>query len=377
MLLRVSEPAIGRPSWAEIDLAALGRNLAWLRDRSPGRRAIAVVKADAYGHGAIPCAQTLVAEGAEMLAVATVSEALELREGGLTVPILLLEGIHAAEEAIVALQSDLIPAVGRLDALEPLELAAREEGRRFPVHLKFDTGMGRLGLAWEQAGPVLDRVCASPGLQIEGLMSHHAEADDPDSPIPGLQRRRFAGLVGAARARGLRPEWVHLDNSPGVVHGPTEGTTAIRPGLLLYGADPTREGSARLEPVMTLVSRPIHAKDVPVGTRVGYGGKHVTSTPTRILTLPLGYADGLPRNAGGRISVGLRGARVPVVGRVSMDLITVDAGPDSDAGLDDELLLFGRRDGFEIRVEDQAEALGTIAYELLSRLAPRVPRVFR
>jgi alanine racemase len=377
MIPGVSEPAVGRPSWAEIDLGALGRNLAWLRGRSPGRRVIAVVKADAYGHGAIPCARALVAEGAEMLAVATVSEALELREGGLTVPILLLEGLHAPDEAAVALGSDLVPVVGRLDAIEPLELAARATGRRFPVHLKFDTGMARLGLAWEQAGPVLDRVCASSGLQIDGLMSHHAEADDPDSSIPGLQRRRFAGLVAAARARGLRPEWVHLDNSPGVIHGPTEGTTAIRPGMALYGADPTLEGAADLEPVMTLLSRPIHAKDVPVGTRIGYGGTHVTSERTRILTLPIGYADGLPRSAGGRIQVGLRGVRVPVVGRISMDLTTVDAGPDSDAGLDDEVLLFGRRDGLEIRVEEQAAALDTIAYEITSRLAPRVPRVFR
>ena len=175
----MGEPAIGRPSWAEIDLGALGRNLAWLRERSPGRRAIAVVKADAYGHGAIPCARTLEEQGAEMLAVATVSEALELREGGLTAPILLLEGLHAADEAAVALQSDLIPVVGRLDAIEPLELAARAAGCRFPVHLKFDTGMARLGLAWEQAGPVFDRVCASSGLRIEGLIVGDGQVNGP------------------------------------------------------------------------------------------------------------------------------------------------------------------------------------------------------
>ncbi len=365
---------MGRPTWAEVDLGALRRNFAWLRDRSPGRRAICVVKANGYGHGAVNVARALVESGSEMLGVATVEEARELRGAGIGVPILLLQGLHDPEDAAEALGANFLPAVGRIDQFEPLEAAARAAGRPFPVHLKFDTGMHRLGIDWHDAGAVFDRVSGNPRLEVCGLMSHLAEADDAGSAQLAAQRERFSGLVVAGRARGVSPEWLHLDNSPGVAHGPSPATTAIRPGLALYGADPTLEGGAPLEPVMTLLTRAIHAADLPLGARVGYGGSWAAPWATRVLTLPIGYADGLPRAAGDAFSVGLAGQRVPLVGQVSMDLCCVDSGPGS-GGVGDEVLVFGRRAGLEIRVEELARATGTLAYEILARIGPRVPRL--
>ncbi len=366
----------GRPTWAEVDLGALRRNLAVLRDRSPGRRAICVVKADGYGHGLAPIARALVESGSEMLAVATVDEARGLRAAGIEVPVLLLEGLHAPGDAEEALAQHFVPAVGRIDQLEPLEAAGRQANRTFPLHLKFDTGMHRLGFDWREASDVIGRVSGSSRLDVQGLMSHLACADDETSAELALQRERFQTLVADARGLGLSPEWLHLDNSAGVLHGPSPATTAIRPGLALYGADPTLERGAALDPVMTLLTRAIHAIDLQAGARVGYGATWSAPWATRVLTLPIGYADGLPRAAGDAFSFALQGQRTPLVGRVSMDLCSVDVGPGTTAGPGDEVLVFGRRSGTEIRVEELAAATGTLAYERLVRIGARVPRIY-
>jgi len=365
-----------RRSWAEVDLGALQRNLRWLRDRAPGRRAIAVVKANAYGHGATRVAQSLLAAGAEMLAVATAAEAAELRAQRIESPLLILEGLDAPEGADRIVAERLTPVVARLDQLAPLEAAADRSGRVLPVHLKFDTGMHRLGFDWQRAGELLERVAASAALRIDGLMSHLACADELDSAQTARQRERFAAVLAVARERGVEPPWIHIDNSAGVIHGPTAATTAIRPGLALYGADPTLERATRLEPAMALRTRVVGAVDLPAGSHVGYGGAFVTTRKTRVLTLPLGYADGLPRAAGGHAELGLAGRRVPVVGRVSMDLSAVDAGDASETAVGDEVLVFGRSNGFELRVEDLAQACGTLAYEIFVRIGPRVPRLY-
>jgi alanine racemase len=209
-------------------------------------------------------------------------------------------------------------------------------------------------------------------------MTHLADADDLASAEPARQRTRFAELVATLRERGFRPDWLHVDNSGGILRGATAGTTALRPGIALYGVDPTQQSSLGLEPVMTLRTRVIHAKDVPAGTRIGYGGTFCAAGPTRILTVPAGYADGLPRAEGNRFAVGLCGAgRVPLVGRVSMDSATLDAGPDSAADVGDEVVLFGRVDGLRVPVEELAAAVDTVAYEILVRVGPRVPRTER
>ena len=375
-MMAVGAGVAGRPTWAEIDLGALHSNLGWVRRHAGERRVLAVVKADAYGHGAVTVSRALVAAGCEALAVATVEEARSLRGAGLEVPLLLLQGLHAPEEADEALRLDLVPAVGRLDALDPLEAAAERAGRCFALQLKVDTGMARLGLALDEVSPALERLTKSDRLELVGLMSHLADADDLASGTPSGQRARFSALLAQVRAAGFAPAWIHLDNSAGLAHGPTPETTAVRVGLLLYGADPTLEGGFGLDPVMNLYTRVLHAKNVPKGTRVGYGGCFEASEPTRILTLPIGYADGLPRAAGGRFAVGVRGRRVPLVGRVSMDLAAVDAGPDCDVEVGEEILVFGRRKELVIPVEELASAVGTIPYEILVGVGPRVPRIY-
>ncbi len=377
MLPRMGLRVDGRPTWAEIDLDALRRNLAWVRERSGERRIIAVVKADGYGHGALEVSRALLDAGCEALAVATLEEARELRAGGARAPILLLEGIHRASDADAVLALEATPALGQLAAFEPLEAAARRAGRPCLVHLKFDTGMGRLGFPSEAADAVFERLAGSGHLVCDGLMSHLADADDPQARTVVRQRERFAALVARAHAAGLRPPWIHLDNSAGITHGPTPGTSAVRVGLVLYGPDPSLEGGVAREPVMTLCTRVMQVKDVPRGTRIGYGGRYTTLCNTRILTLPIGYADGLPRAAGGCFSVGAHGRRLPLVGRVSMDLATVDGGPGCDVEVGEEILIFGRKREIEIRVEELAQAVGTIAYEILVGISRRVPRIRR
>jgi len=378
MLSAVAQRAGLRPLWADIDLGAVRHNLARLRARAPGRRVIAVVKGGAYGHGAVRVARTLAAAGCEAFGVAMLDEALELRAAGLALPILLLQGLHDPAEADTALEARLWPAVSRPSALEPLAAAARRAGRRFPLHLKIDTGMGRLGMQPGELAGVLDRLKAAPELELSGVMTHLADAEDLASPEPARQRARFTELVNTVRERGFRPDWLHVDNSGGILRGPTPGTTAVRPGISLYGIDPTQQSGLGLEPVMTLRTRVIHAKDVPAGTRIGYGGTFCAPGPTRILTVPVGYADGLPRAASNRFSVGLASSgRLRLVGRVSMDTATLDAGPDSNADVGDEVVIFGRAGTLLVPVEELATAADTVAYEILSRIGPRVPRVER
>ena len=367
---------------ARIDLGALRRNLGWVRERSAGRRVIGVVKADAYGHGAVMVARSLIAARCEALAVATTSEARVLREAGIRERIFLLQDLREPGDADRVGELDLVPLISSLAALPLFEAAARRTGRRLPVHLKLDTGMGRLGLLPDELERSLDLLRRSPNLEFEGFCSHLADADDPDAATPARQRALFGDLLARVLDAGFSPDWIHMDNSAGIVRGPTPRTTAVRPGIALYGADPTFRGEVELEPSMTLVTRVTRAKRVPGGTRVGYGGSYTTSGETWLLTLPIGYADGLPRDAGSRFSVGFAGRRIPLVGRVSMDLSAADAGPpdafDSDKDpVGQEVLIFGRGEGMEIRVEELAAAVGTISYEILSRIGQRVERVHR
>jgi len=358
-------------------MRALASNLRRARELARERRLIAVVKADAYGHGVEAIAPVLVREGVEALAVATLEEARQLRAIGLVLPVLLLEGLHRASDAEEIIARGFMPAVVRFDMLDALAVAAKRLGRRAMVHIKLDTGMSRLGFPPEELASLIERFGREPHLEWAGLMTHLAEADDPKSPETSKQRSCFEDCLREVRAAGFDPAWVHADPSAGLYRKPTACATAVRPGLMLYGADPTLERRASLLPVMNLFSRVMQVRDVPAGTRVGYGGSFVTSRPTRLLTLPIGYADGLPRAAGGRIQVAVEGVRCPLVGRVSMDLAVVDAGPGGRAELDGEVLIFGRRGGIRLPVEEVADAVETIAYEIFTGIGARVPRIVR
>jgi alanine racemase len=362
-------------AWAEIDLGALARNYRAIRARAIGKRVIAVVKANGYGHGAVLVARALAAEGCEAFAVISVEEAAELRAAGITAPVLVLGGVQSAAEADTALALDVEPVVSRAAALDWLEAAAARAGRVSRCQVELDTGMGRLGVLPDDVGAFFERVARAKGVRLSGVMSHLACADDASSPETARQRRLFAELVARIRALRFSPDWIHMDNSAGIARGATEGCDAIRPGISLYGVDPTLEGGHPFEPVMSLCARVVHAKTVAAGTPIGYAGEFRAPERTRILTLALGYADGLPRAAGGRVAVSVGGRRAPIVGRVSCDLATVAVPPDDPTAPGDVALVFGRRGGVHVPVEDLARAVGTISYEVLVRIGPRVPRL--
>ena len=351
------------------------RNLRAIRARAGGRRVIAVVKADAYGHGAVLVARALAADGCDAFAVISLDEALELRDAGVREPILVLGGLLESAEADTALMRDVTPVVSRIETLDWLAGAASRANRPAGFHLKVDTGMGRLGLAPEDLPAFLERLRGASAARLEGVMTHLAEADDASAPATSLQRSCFADLVARVHAAGFAPEWIHADNSAGIARGPSAGTNAVRPGLWLWGAEPMLAGGNALEPVMSLFARICHTKVVRAGTKIGYGGDFVARETTRILTLAIGYADGLPRAVGGKIEVGFRGRRVPLVGRVSCDLATAAVSGDAPIGPGDAVLIFGRSGTLEISVDEVARAAGTISYEILARIGPRVPRI--
>ncbi len=336
---------------------------------------IAVVKADAYGHGAVLVARALSSAGCDAFAVISVDEALELRDARIREPILVLGGLLGPDEADTALARGVTPVVSRVETLDWLAKAASRANRRASFHLKLDTGMGRLGLAAEDLPVFLERLRFARELRLEGVMSHLAEADDVEAPTTERQRAEFAELVARVRAAGFDPEWIHLDNSAGIARGATPGTNAVRPGLWLWGAEPMLTGGNALEPVMSLFARVCHSKVVRSGMRIGYGGDFVTRETSRILTLSIGYADGLPRAVGGKIEVGWRGRRVPLVGRVSCDLATAAVPGSEPVEPGDAVLIFGRSGALALPVEEIARAAGTISYEILARIGPRVPRI--
>jgi len=362
-------------AWAEIDVAALARNYRAIRARAQDKRVIAVVKANAYGHGAVPAARALAAAGCDAFAVISLDEAAELRDAGLRAALLVLGGVQDADEAARALALDVEPVLSRAEPLEWLDAAAARAGQECRVHLELDTGMGRLGATPGELDALLARAVRARRVRVVGVMSHLACADDAASPETARQRALFAELVGRVRAAGVTPQWLHIDNSAGIVRGAAEGCNAVRPGIALYGVDPTLEGGHPFEPVMSLCARVVHAKNVAAGTPIGYAGAFRAVEATRILTLAVGYADGLPRAAGGRASVAVSGRRAPIVGRVSCDLATVAVPTADPAGPGDVALVFGRRRGFELPVAELASAVGTISYEVLVRIGPRVPRI--
>jgi alanine racemase len=362
-----------------IDLDALRANFAELRRHAAGQSVIAVVKADAYGHGAPAVSRALVAAGAERLAVALLSEAAQLRSAGVAVPVIVLGGVHDVAEAEDALALHAIPALQHEGQLALLARVASERGVRFPVHVEIDTGMRRMGVSAEDAPGFLERVAQEPALTLQGVFTHLACADEGDASFSLEQLGRFAGALAAARERGVQPGLVHVANSAALLAGEKlrealAQARAVRPGLALYGVSPAAHCGAALRPAMTLQSRVVQVRRLRAGEAVGYGATWRAQRPSWLATLPLGYGDGVPWSLGNRGCVLLAGRRLPIVGRVSMDFLTVDAG-DIPVEVGDEAVIFGSgRDG-DLPVVEVAAAAGTIAYELLVRVGARVPRV--
>ncbi|MEW2263672.1 alanine racemase [Streptomyces sp. NPDC047853] len=370
---------------AEIDLAALRANVRALRERAPGAALMAVVKADGYGHGAIPCARAAVAAGATWLGTATPQEALALRaEAGLPDDVRIMCWLWTPggpwREAV---EARLDVSVGALWALEEVTRAARAAGTPARVQLKADTGLGRGGCQpgedWTELVGAALRAQDEGLLRVTGLWSHFARADEPGDPSIAAQLTRFREMTAYAEEEGVRPDVRHIANSPATLTLPESHFDLVRPGIALYGVSPSPEigtpADLGLRPVMTLSASLALVKQVPGGHGVSYGHHYTTPGETTLGLVPLGYADGVPRHASSTGPVLVDGKWRTVAGRIAMDQFVVDLGGDRpEPGA--EAVLFGPGDRGEPTAEDWAQAAGTIGYEIVTRIGTRVPRVY-
>ncbi len=365
-----------RPTSAEIDLQAFRFNLDQIRRLiGPERGILAVIKANAYGHGAAPIGRVLVQEGVQQLGVATVEEGETLRRAGLTAEITVLGGVFPDQHDQL-IEQDLTPVLYNLTWAEALSKMVAAAGIRRPVQIKIDTGMGRVGFALGEAEEAIVRIAGLPGLELAGVLSHFADADLQDRAFTDWQLQRFAALEERIRKRGIPVPFWHLSNSAAVMNEPGAFFNMVRPGIMLYGYPPSESfaGKAPLKPVLSWRTRIIHLKDVPSGTRLSYGGTFVTRRHSRIATLPVGYADGYPRRLSNRAQVLVGGRRAPVVGTVTMDMILADVTDIDGVAAGDGATLIGHDGAETISAWDLARWSDTIAYEILCTIGTRVPR---
>lgn len=365
-----------RPTRVRVDLDALSHNLRALRAHA-GVPVMAVVKANAYGHGLVPVALHLQAQGVEQLGVAFLEEGVALRRAGVTVPILVMGGIFGPQAAQL-IAEDLEITVSSLDKLRQVEAAAESQGRKATIHLKIDTGMERIGVHSYHAGPFIEAAVASKWCTVKGVYSHLACADDPSSAMTVQQLGKFLDACAHFTRLGAPMPIRHLANSGGVLHFPETCLDMVRPGIALYGVlpDPASRATVDLRPVMSLVSQVVYFKVVPAGNPVSYGATWAPGVDTRVVTVPMGYGDGFPRSLSSRGEVLVRGQRHPIVGRICMDQFMVDIGPQGTAYNEDAVVLIGRQGDQAIACEDVALAAGTIPYEILVGLNTRIPREY-
>jgi alanine racemase len=373
-----------RPTVARIDLAALSANYraihALLEDEPralakapPG--VIAVVKANAYGHGAPQVARALEQAGAELLACADIEEGHALRVAGVRAEILVF-GALSVSDLDGLFDGRLTPTISTPGAARAVQAAAARYHQRIRYHLKIDTGMNRLGFRYDNLRRTLPGVLASANLELDAVYTHFATADVPDSPLFDLQRLRFERALADLAALGGRPRYRHAANSAALLRDSRVWFDRVRPGLLLYGlAPPPLASTLPLSPVMTLRSRVVAVKGLRVGEATGYGAHFVTERPTTIAIVPAGYADGLDLRLAGRGYVLIRGRRAPVVGSVCMDMLMADVtGMDVSPG--DEVVLIGRQGDDRIDIREMAAIVGTIPWELLCRVGSRIERLY-
>lgn len=368
-----------RPTIAEIDLSAVRDNLRAIRSLiGPAVEIIGMVKADAYGHGAAAVARTLAAEGVKRFGVALVEEGAALREAGIPGEMLVL-GALLPEQAPEIVEHRFEAALSDMDFARRLdEVSCRRRGRPIGVHVKLDTGMGRLGFPLGRALEVIRELAGMRGLRLAGVMTHFASADEGGgADFTRGQIAAFLKIREAAAAAGIRAPLWHAANSAGILRHPESRLDAVRPGLALYGGIPAAQVAppTKLRPAMTLKTRIALVRDFPAGATLGYGRTFRTARASRIAALPIGYADGFSRANSNRGQALVRGRRAPIVGRVSMDAVLVDVTDAPGAETGDEVVLYGRQGEAEISIVEAAETLGTIPYELMTSLTARVPRV--
>jgi len=368
-------PCALRPTWVDIDLGAFRRNLDAIARMLPERsRIIAVLKANAYGHGAVALARECNHDRVAMLAVALLEEAQELRAAGITLPILVFGSLTREQIAAAAEQGIAAGIVG------PEELAAAADvarDRDVVVHLKLDSGMGRMGLVESELAQAAELIRAAPRLRIDAIYTHYANASDPYDPFTQTQTENFQRMLTVLRDAGVDAPAHHAANSAATMRGFVAPGDFARTGIVMLGAAPLDSGGGRIEPLLRWRTEIVRLKTLPAGHGVGYGTTFHTARESRIATLPVGYADGYSRLLSNKGEVLVRGKRAPVVGRVSMDLVTIDVTDVPAVALGDEVVLLGKQGDDEIPAEEHAARTGTIAYEVFCRISARVPRVYK
>lgn len=375
----MSMPALsGRPTVGEVDLGALEFNYRQIKKRIPEDvKLLAVVKADAYGHGAVPVSLRLEKLGVEYLGVAIPEEGVELRRGGVKTPILVLGGFFGGEVDQI-FRFRLTPVIFRKDSLRILSRDAERRKRKLKVHLKVDTGMGRLGVPLNLWPDFLREVIRFPRIETEGILSHFAMTDEEEG-FTQNQWRAFQEAVTTAQELGICCPYLHIANSAALTAFPAYSARLVRPGIMLYGSYPAPTFRSRipLKPVMTLKTHIHFLKSVPPGTRISYGGVFKAKRKSLIATLPIGYADGYSHRLSNHGEVLIHGKRAPVVGKVCMDFIMVDVTHIPRVSVGDEVILMGRQGKEQITPEEIAEKINSISYEVLCSIGKRVPRVYK
>ncbi|MBD2167667.1 alanine racemase [Calothrix membranacea FACHB-236] len=367
-------------AWVEIDLAALSHNVRQLVSLlSSQTQLMAVVKADAYGHGAISVAKTALESGASWLGVATVPEGIELREAGIKAPILILGAIQTPEQIQAIAQWKLQPTLcsPKQALVFSNTLEAIQHSSPLPVHIKLDTGMSRLGTNWQQTGEFVRLVKSLPHLTIASIYSHLATADDPDTTIMKEQHRRFEEAIAQIKAMGIEPPCLHLANSAATLADSSLHYNIVRVGLAVYGLYPSDhlQNTINLQPVLQVKARITQVKTISAGTGVSYGHQFIAPQELRIAVVGIGYADGVPRHLSNNMQVLIRGQRIPQIGTITMDQMMVDVSTIPDIQEGEVVTLLGKQGKEQISANDWAEKLETISWEILCGFKHRLPRV--
>jgi len=365
-------------TWAEIDLSAVTHNVQEIRGRvGPDVQIMAVVKANAYGHGAVEVAKAVLAGGANQLGVASADEGLQLRYAGVKAPILVLFPISPGEVSTV-MRAGLMVTLYDLSLARAVSDAAAKGGTPILVHLKVDTGMGRQGLLPEEVVDFVKKLNSMPNLLLQGIFTHLASADAKDKSYTLFQIKRFSEVLAALKKNSLTVPLMHVANSAAICDYPEIFYNMVRPGLAIYGLYPSSEVSRaiNLRPAMTLKSRIIRLKTMPAGSSISYGCTYRTKKEARIATVAIGYGDGYSRSHSNKGTMLVRGQRAPVVGRVCMDTCMIDVTPISEVQLGDEVVIIGAQGQETITVEEVAASIGTINYEVVTAVSARVPRVY-
>ena len=367
-------------AWLEIDLTALADNVCALKSfLAPQTELMAVVKADAYGHGAVTVAKTALANGADCLAIATLAEGVELRQAGITAPVVILGAINAIEDIKAVAAWELEPTICNIQQAWAFEAALATVGKTLAVHLKLDTGMSRLGTNWQDAVPFVRLVRRLSHLKIKSIYSHFATADESDRTTMNLQHQRFENAIAKVKAMtGFVPPQVHLANSAATLSDRASHYDLVRVGLALYGLYPAEHLSQAidLKPVLQLKAKVTQVKTIPAGEGVSYGRKFIAEKDTKVAVVGIGYADGVPRNLSNRLQAIVRGKLVSQIGSITMDqlMLEVDGIPDLQPG--EVVTLIGEQNNLKITADEWANKLDTISWEILCGFKHRLPRIF-